>query len=220
MTYQVGSKRRAGSAAWRRRHRRAAPSRSSAALTALVLGAALLAGCRSGGGGLSVQEQRSVVLQPADLHQDFVRFDVGPTGRLDPTTVERREFGRFGRKGGWKARYRRPGSIETMGPLVIVSTVDVFDSERGAVQDLDAYRRQLDRQGELLETLEVGDEAVAMKLQPEGGAPRVVFFTIAWRQANATASVSVNGFEGKVDLDDAATLARKQERRLAAAAGD
>ena len=48
------------------------------------------------------------------------------------------------------------------------------------------------------------------------GAKPVRFFTIAWRDRNATASVTVEGFGGRVTLAEAVALARKQEARIAA----
>jgi hypothetical protein len=64
----------------------------------------------------------------------------------------------------------------------------------------------------------LGDAAEAMTIRQPGGASSVVFFRIAWRDHNATASVLVEGFEGKVVLADAVALARRQEAHLRAAA--
>jgi hypothetical protein len=43
------------------------------------------------------------------------------------------------------------------------------------------------------------------------------FYVIAWRYRNATASVTVEGFDGHVQPADAIGLARRQQARLAAA---
>ena len=40
------------------------------------------------------------------------------------------------------------------------------------------------------------------------------FFRVAWRYRNATAAVTVEGFDGRVHAADAVALARKQQRRL------
>ena len=159
-----------------------------------------------------------MVLQPADLPSAFVWFDYGPIARFDLTSGPRERLDRFGRKSGWKARYRRSGSLQTRGPLVVGSTVDLFGSVRGAEQDLDAYRLELERQGRLVDAPRVGDDAVAMRRSQHSGAAVVIFLTIAWRQDRVTASVSVNGFKGKLDIADAVALARSQERRIKAAA--
>jgi hypothetical protein len=47
---------------------------------------------------------------------------------------------------------------------------------------------------------------------------RTVFFiTVAWRDRNATASVLVEGFEGRITPNAALAFARRQERRIKAA---
>jgi len=44
-------------------------------------------------------------------------------------------------------------------------------------------------------------------------------YQVVWRDDNAVASLTVNGFERKLALSDVLELARKQQRRLARAAG-
>jgi hypothetical protein len=56
----------------------------------------------------------------------------------------------------------------------------------------------------------LGAEAVGITFREN----RVRFFRIAWRQENATALLFVNGFDGRLQLDDVLALARKQQRRL------
>jgi hypothetical protein len=41
-----------------------------------------------------------------------------------------------------------------------------------------------------------------------------VYFTVAWRYGNVTASVAVDGFEGKLTLSEALAVARKQQQRI------
>jgi hypothetical protein len=38
---------------------------------------------------------------------------------------------------------------------------------------------------------------------------------VVWREANVTAGVLVNGFEGKLTLEQTLNLARKQQLRIA-----
>jgi hypothetical protein len=45
----------------------------------------------------------------------------------------------------------------------------------------------------------------------------VFFITVAWRDRNATASVLVEGFEGRITPNAALAFARRQERRIKAA---
>ena len=152
-----------------------------------------------------------VVLQPDDLPRAFTRFDEGRQIGADAPPGATPD--RFGRSGGWKARYRRSGSTETRGPLVVESRADLFASADGAAKDLEAMRARL-RGGRAVAQPHLGDDAVASMLR-QGG---VVFFTIGWRYENVTASVSVNGFAGRLSLADAVALARKQQQRIEAAA--
>jgi hypothetical protein len=183
-------------------------------LCALSLGLALVAGCAHGGGPEIVQQSLpSLVLQPSDLASTFTRFDVGRIAKLDVHPGPRADPHRFGRKGGWKARYKRSGSPTTRGPLVVESRADLFDGAGGAAKDLDAYEEEFRQAGRSLGQPRLGAEARAMTFR-QG---TVLFFTVAWRERNATGSVLVEGFEGHVVLGDALALARKQEARISAA---
>lgn len=187
---------------------------------ALLFAVVLLAGCSIGGGedGSPVKpnELRQLVLQPPDLSRVFIRFDEGPQGTADQL-VGSADMSRFGRQGGWKARYRRPGTTETKGPLVIASLVDFFESSEGAKENLVAIRSELE-DGELpwksAGSPALGDESVAASFEQGTGATRVAYFRIAWRRDNVTASLEVNGFHGKVELADGVELARKQSNRI------
>ncbi len=64
----------------------------------------------------------------------------------------------------------------------------------------------------------VGD-ASAGATQTLAGTRTVRFYVVAWRYGNVTASVTVDGFEGKLRPADAVALARRQQARIAAAAG-
>lgn len=169
-------------------------------------------------------ELRRLVLQPEDLPRVFTQFDFGELGSADVRPGPREDPRRFGRKAGWKARYSRSGSAKTSGPLVIESKIDVFDDEDGAERDLRAYRAELEatvkrigETGRPLPPPELGEEAVLVTAI-QGRRPRAVrVYAVAWRQANATSSLVVNGFEGRLSIEDALGLAGKQERRVAAA---
>src|SRR3954464_2516488 len=106
---------------------------------------ALLAGC--GGGTKTVPSSKlpKLVLQQADLRGPYTAFDVGRQTQLDWVPGPRSNPARFGRKDGWKARYNRPGSATTRGPLVVESRADVFKDAAGATKDLAAYRAQFAR---------------------------------------------------------------------------
>jgi hypothetical protein len=185
--------------------------------------AVALASC-TGGDKVPARALPDLVLHLADLPPDFRQFDVGRITRTDVPPGPRVDPVRFDRLDGWKARFTRAGSPTTTGPLVVESRADLFQTEDGAERDLAAYRAQFERDlreggdsGQLLTPPSLGDEAVAMTSVRQAPDP-VRFYTVAWRQGNVTASVSINGFDGKVSLEDAIRLARSQSARIADAA--
>jgi hypothetical protein len=188
------------------------------------------AGCMGGDAGeprIREDDLRKLVLQPDDLPSRFTRFDFGELAVTDARPGPRADELRFGRVGGWKARYRRSGTADTAGPLIVESRVDLFEDEDGAKQDLDAYAAELEQTverfagpGRSLEPPKIGEGSAAMTLRQASAGGGVRFFTVAWRRAQLTASISLNGFEGKLTIDDAVMLARRQDRRLATALQD
>jgi hypothetical protein len=195
--------------------------RRAAALAALAV---VVAGCAGGDDeeqAVPTTKMRFVVLQPADLSNAFVRFDEGPVRLADTPPGPRSDPERFGREGGWKARYRRPGSGGTKGPLVVESRIDLFEDEDGAKSELEAYQAELEsevrRGGRWLDVPRLGDDAVAATTGPPDIANSVRVVSVMWRDGNVTAAIAANGFEGKLRLVDVLQLARKQQRRIAAA---
>jgi hypothetical protein len=189
---------------------------------ALLLLIVAVSGC-GGSNEIAAGDAKSLVLRPDDLPRPFSPFYDGPIVKLDTLGTVRSNPQRFGREGGWIARYRRAGSPSTPGPLVLESRTDVFEGGSGAKHDLDAYRHVFDRviersgrEARLVRVPTIGDESVAMTNVQRGLLP-IRFYTVAWRDRNATASVAVNGFGGRLTLADALKLARAQERRLHAA---
>ena len=182
------------------------------------------AGCSFGGddGPIRASELSQLVLQPEDLPKAFLRFDEGRQVGVDSPGGRRADPERYGRIDGWKARYRRAGSQETPGPLVIESRADVFDSSGGAKDDLDAARADL-RESELgwqpIDEPGLGDESFAVTLVQSVTGGDVRYYQVLWRDGNATASLNVNGFDPGLALGDTLELARKQERRMSEAAG-
>jgi hypothetical protein len=177
----------------------------------------LLAGCSLGGddgGGVELRELSGLVLQPEDLPPVFDRFDEGRQAIADNPGGSRAAPTRFGRRDGWKARYRRAGTPRTNGPLVVESRADLFESSSGADDDLEAARSDL-AEGELkwqpIDEPGLGDESFAATLV-QG---RVRYYHVYWRVDNVVAFVDVNGFEGRLALEEVLELARKQERRIA-----
>jgi hypothetical protein len=175
-----------------------------------------LAGC-GGSQTIKVKSLSKLVLQQADLGPSFVAFNSGAQTQLDNQGTIRADPGRFGREGGWIARYHRAGSAATRGPIVVESRADVFGGAGGAKKDLAAYRTLLGQQaGTRLRDIPlppIGDEATGVTFVQAGGAS-VRFYRIAWRYRNVTASIMVEGFEGKATRADAVALARKQQAHL------
>ena len=162
--------------------------------------------------GIATDELERLVLQPEDLTGEFLRFDEGRQTRSETPLGRRSDPARFGRRDGWKARYR-----ESRGALVIESKADLFESSGGAEDDLEAARADLaeDESGwQPIDEPGLGDESFAATLVQRGAGTNVRYYQVVWREANVTASLNVNGFEGRLPLADVLELARKQERRI------
>jgi hypothetical protein len=159
---------------------------------AVLCCAVLLAGCGSSGSKIPSSKLSKLVLQSG--------------ARSDPKG--------FGRTGGWIGRYHRSGSTQTEGPFVVSSRA------AGAKQDLELYRAQLAGLGgaKNIDVGKLADQAVGITTLQKG-SPAVRSYAIAWRQANATAELGLNGFAGKSTLTNALGLARRQETRLRDSAG-
>lgn len=174
---------------------------------------------------VSADAAKTLVLSERDLPADFATFAEGPTATLDTQGTSRADLRRFGRKAGWVARFNRPGSADTNGPLVVVSTADVFGGEGGAEADLGAFRQQFGEEiarravgARLVRVQALGDDVAAITSKQEG-SPAVRFFTVAWRDRNASASITASGFVDRIRLSDVVRLARRQQQKLASAGG-
>lgn len=193
----------------------------------LALVAFAVAGCGGSHAAIPQSKLGKLVLAPRDV-PGLQEFDVGPQVQLDNLSGPRKDPTRFGREGGWKARFRRAGTTATRGPLVVESRADLFSSDSGAKSDLAAYDKEFGQTVAAAPRLRrrlpppagLGAGALALTIrQPGAGAAAVQFFRIAWRDHNATASVLVEGFQGKLSFPEALALARRQEARLRGAAG-
>jgi hypothetical protein len=193
------------------------------ALTAALVVAALLAavaGCGGSDGRVTRAELPKTVLQPGDLGASFERFDEGRQGLVEQPRGSRSDPARFGRIVGWKARYRRPGTAQTRGPLVVESRADLYDGDGdGADEDLAAVADQLrEGAGRPLPAPDVGEEAFLWQASQAGSPRRVLTVVCAWREGSVLATVTATGFEGRLRAADVVALARLQQARIAAAA--
>jgi hypothetical protein len=192
-------------------------------LLAVVLALAAT-GCFGGDGGsegssVSVQDGESLVLQQEDVGSEFTLFDRGEQRRAD-FSPPRDDPNRFGRQGGWKARFSRTGTRETEGALVVASLADLFDSADDAGEDFELYKTSLDQfaaaGGRPVPVSDLGDEAYAVRFS-QGLAPNAIHhYAIAWREGAVTASVTANGF--RLTWPQALALARAQQDRISSAA--
>jgi hypothetical protein len=178
-----------------------------------------LAACGgSNGHTVAAGQLNSLVLRQKDVGGAFASFYDGPQVNLDNAGTVRADPQRYGREGGWIARYHRGGSPSTRGPLVIESRVDIFKDAAGAKTDLLAYSDVLKKMPGArplrLAGPKIGDGAVGVTFVQASSKP-LRFYRIAWRDRNVTASVILEGFDGKLRLDQALALARRQERLIA-----
>ena len=180
-----------------------------------VLVTPLLAGCGSSAPRIPTKNISGLVLQRTDLPRGFSAFYSGPQLSADQTGP-RGDPHRFGRAGGWIARYNRGGSPKTQGPLVVASRVDLFKDAGGAKRDFELYPAQLKQAGaKVIDVGNLGDQAVGV-LMLRTGAVTIRSYAIAWREKNATAELELNGF--KLTIAEVLALARKQEAQLRHAA--
>lgn len=182
---------------------------------AIILAAFAAVGCQVVEQHIAADQLSTLVLQPADL-PSFSQFGQGAQVTADAHPGPRKDPSRFGRLGGWIARYRPADAAVRNGPLVVESRADLFPSTSAAKQDLDAYNAEYETTlarsgGNKLGNPAVGDDARAFTF----GGGEDFFYFVAWRTGNSTASVLVEG--PAVTFDDALVLARKQAARLSAA---
>ena len=166
---------------------------------------------------ISRSELPKIVLRTEDTPR-WSQFENAEQTRSDAHAGPRQDPTRFGREEGWISRFR---SASTDNPLVVESRADLFGSVVGAKKDLSAYRDELKAgivgsgaTAKLLRAPDLGDGAVAGELRQ---GPQV-FYVVAWRRSNATASVTVQGTTATTHLSDAVRLARRQDEHLSRAA--
>ena len=188
-------------------------SHRGAILGSLLLLTLLGSGCA---GEASIEERAlpSLVLQEADVPQ-LQLFDEGPQARGDLPSGDRGDPERYGRKGGWKARFRLPSaSSESRGPLVVESRADLFGDANGAEKDLQAARGDLADTWTDVETPKIGDAVWAATTVQESAAASIRHYAITWREANVVAALLVQGFDGQLTLGNVLALARAQQKRI------
>src|SRR2546423_13843497 len=178
----------------------------------MILATLIAASCAVPEQRIPADQLSSLVLQPADL-PSFSQFGLGAQVGADAHAGPRKDPTRFGRMGGWIARYRPADAAVRSGPLVVESRADLFPSTSSAKQDLDAYNTEYEAtiassSGKKLGSVTVRDDARAFTFGGGGG----FFYVVTWRTANSTASVLVEG--SAVTLDAAVALARKQTARV------
>ena len=175
----------------------------------------LLAAACDSGSTIATSKLSQLVLVEQDM-PGFTSFSSGPQARLDNQGTVRADASRFDRQGGWITRLHPADSARTSGPLVVESRADLFKTSEGAKSDIAAYRvlfSRLSGEHKEIAVSGLGQDAVGVTFTQAGGRT-LRFFRIAWRSRNATASITVEGFDGQVSQDDAMTLAHIQEKRI------
>jgi len=207
--------------------RRKVGSRRLACAALVLVATGLPAGCGSGAkqaDRLPVRTLRALVLLPRDA-PGFSSFDSGPQVGVDAHRGPRHATNRFGRQDGWKARYRRDDATAKKGPLVVESRADVFSDDGGAGKDIAAYASEWKETARSAGAstvsyphVHLGNEARALDLLQGSRTAGQRLIVVAWRRGRVTASVSVSGYPS-LQVEDALTLARKQDRRVEKLAG-
>ncbi len=187
---------------------------------ALALAAVLLvsAGCgASNQHWIAASSGPGLVLQPAAV-PGLTQFADRPQAayELHGTAT------RYGRLGGWVARYHLAPESPQKGVLVVESRVDLFPNGKDAERDFGAQAAAL---GDGLKGVahhqisvaRIGDETAGLTIIQQA-LKKVRFYTVLWRTRNATASVTGEGYDGQITLGSVLRLARRQNARLAAAA--
>lgn len=155
---------------------------------------------------------RALVLRSADVPAGWA-LDRGETGlrtNADEAGADRRSralIARLGRVTGYQAEWRR-GTMDS-----IVSRADVFRSTRGARTYVDiaaASLRSSGIKGLRRSTVRIGDSGYVFH-----GGPAATVAWVVWRSGAVTGTVVGWG----IPRDTTVVLARKQQRRIAAAAG-
>jgi hypothetical protein len=161
----------------------------------------------------------SLVVLPEDLAAvgdlGFQRFDEGRILLAEQPGGTRSDPLRFGRLGGWKARYRRTDTADTAGILVIDSRVDLFADAGGAARELDAIVADAPRSGArvVAPPRSFGQSTVGLVIE-QASADAVGYTIVAWRRGPFVGSVQVSGFRGRVSFEDAMALVERVDGRL------
>jgi hypothetical protein len=103
---------------------------------------------------------------------------------------------------------------------VIESRADVFGGSSGARSDVEAYRHDLEHVPAVkvrdFTVPELGDESAGVTYVSPGAQP-VRTYVIVWRDRNVSASITTQGYDGKLEKAAAVRLARAQERLISRA---
>jgi hypothetical protein len=171
----------------------------------------LLSGCGSTP-SVPPEAAPAIVLDAADLPEDFVELGAGPDeGRLEPAPP--------GRRASWSVRYRRADPAATHGPMIVVSSVEVYADAAATDAALERALGEEAPPDAAPHAIELGEEGWAVTYE-QPALPRVsVFHVVAWRRLNVVARLVVQGFDGSFALEDTEGLARAQDRKILRAGG-
>ena len=168
--------------------------------------------------GLS-QNFARVVLQPDDLAPDFTPLDRGSTGD-DPTT---------GLVGSYHAVYQRPLSVAGTGSdqtIAVLATLSAYRTSQAAsfhLNDVSTGTLAVDAglptlNSEPVTARTVGDESRAVHLTGSYAGVGIGVYLIQFRRGTTNAIVGVAAVLGSESLEQALTLAEKQDAHIIATA--
>ncbi|MDP8956118.1 MAG: hypothetical protein M3N24_04060 [Actinomycetota bacterium] len=180
---------------------------------ALLLICAVASAC-TGSTLISSERASSLVLQPGDVPPGLARFDFGPENPQGRPFAGNREAGL---RAASVARYRQVDPSDTEGPVVVESRAEVFAGKDEASAQLERKISAAAPRGRPVSVPKIGDQTVARTFTQRATPVDARFFVIVWQHVNAVGLITVQGFDGNVQLRDAVSLALAQQRRMARA---
>jgi hypothetical protein len=166
-------------------------------------------------------DTKRMVLRLADLPRGFVQTEGRYiSNRQAAKESPGKDYAKLGRLMGYEAEFKRSGR-PVVGVLRISSSANLYKTARAASASLaiseQAATKAPPRVRRLSLRARVGDEAaVYLETIPTNGF-RIDIYTILWRSRSVLAFVAVGMLERTADPTRALALARREQRRIAAA---
>jgi hypothetical protein len=167
-------------------------------------------------------DAKKLVLQLSDVPRSFIRSEGDYRSNAElarRSKIRLSKVESWGRIGGYTVKYDRPGTSGSSlprGPLFIISTVSVHRASTGAHRAFVWGSSEFSRRGSktVRTGARLGDESQVFTspIKEKGVVFRL--FAVQWRESRFVATASVLGADGKVTVESALGLARRQQIRL------